>query len=141
MTAYFADASYWIALITPADEFHELAVEYALLLEGEQIVTTQLVLNEVLNPRSGTSPRRRIAAVEMVDRIIRSSQVEVVEQTPEQFDNALNLLRDRTDDKEWSITDCASFQVMWERGIRGALTSDHHFDQAQLDVLLTRTPT
>ena len=136
MTAYFADASYWIALITPTDEFHELAIEYTILLEREQIVTTQLVLNEVLNPRSGATPQRRIPAVRLVDRIIRNSQVTVVPQNPEQFYEALNLLRDRIDDKEWSVTDCASFQVMWRLGIRGALTSDHHFEQASLEVLL-----
>lgn len=139
MTVYFADASYWIALINPTDEFHELAVEYAILLENDQIVTTQLVLNEVLNPRSGTTPQRRMAAVRLVDRIIQNPRIAVVPQTPEQFDEAFRLLRDRTDDKEWSITDCASFLAMWERGIRGALTSDRHFEQALLDVLLIRT--
>ena len=138
MAVYFADASYWIALITPTDEFHELAVEYAILLENDQIVTTQLVLNEVLNPRSGTTPQRRMAAVRLVDRIIQNPQVTIVPQTPEQFDEAFGLLRDRTDDKEWSITDCASFLVMWGRSIRGALTSDRHFEQALLDVLLRR---
>ena len=59
MPTFFADASYWIALITPDDEFHEQAVEYSTLLLDEQLVTTQLVLNELLNPRSGTSRRRR----------------------------------------------------------------------------------
>ena len=64
MTTYFADASYWIALITPTDEFHQQAAEYEILAENDRIVTTQLVLNEVLNPRSGTSLQLRIAAVE-----------------------------------------------------------------------------
>lgn len=136
MAIYFADASYWIALINPTDEYHELAVEYAILLENDQIVTTQLVLNEVLNPRSGTTPQRRMTAVSLVDRIMQNPQVTIVPQTSEQFDEAFSLLRDRTDDKEWSITDCASFLIMWERGIRGTLTSDRHFEQALLDVLL-----
>ena len=139
MAIYFADASYWIALINPTDEFHELAVEYAILLENDQIVTTQLVLNEVLNPRSGTTPLRRMTAVRLVDRIMQNPQVTIVPQTSEQFDQAFSLLRDRIDDKEWSITDCASFLIMWERGIRGALTSDRHFEQALLDVLLVRS--
>ncbi len=136
MTAYFADASYWIALITPADRFHELAIEYRVLLENEQILTTQMVLNEVLSPRSGTTRQGRIAAVEMVDQVRQNPQVTVMPQTPEQFEEAFGLLRNRADDKEWSITDCASFLAMWQRGIWDALTSDHHFTQAGFSVLL-----
>ena len=136
MTAYFADASYWIALVTPTDRFHELAIEYRTLLENEQILTTQMVLNEVLSPRSGTTRQRRMAAVEMIDQIRQNPQVAVIPQTPEQFDSALDLLRKRADDKEWSITDCASFLAMWQRGIWNALTSDHHFRQAGFAVLL-----
>ena len=39
-------------------------------------------------------------------------------------------------DKEWSITDCASFLVMQERGITEALTSDRHFEQTGYIALL-----
>ena len=136
MAAYFADASYWIALITPTDKFHELAVEYTTLLENEQILTTHMVLNEVLNPRSGSTRQRRIAAVEMVDGILRDPRIIVTPQTAGQFEEAFDLLRNRADDKEWSITDCASFLAMWQRGIWNALTSDHHFRQAGFAVLL-----
>ena len=136
MTAYFADASYWIALITPTDIFHELAIEYRTLLENERILTTQMVLNEVLSPRSGTTRQRRMAAVEMVDEINQNPQVSVIPQTTEQFERAFRLLRNRAEDKEWSITDCASFLAMWEWGVWNALTSDHHFTQAGFAVLL-----
>ena len=52
MSDYFGDASYWIALVDRDDEFHEPAARYSTLmkLENARIVTTQLVLNEVLNP-------------------------------------------------------------------------------------------
>jgi predicted nucleic acid-binding protein len=33
-------------------------------------------------------------------------------------------------DKQWSLTDCVSFVVMLERGLKEALTADHHFEQA-----------
>ena len=57
MSPYFVDASYWIALSDTDDEYHQRAAELSTLLELEHasIVTTQLVLNEVLNPRSGTT--------------------------------------------------------------------------------------
>ena len=43
-------------------------------------------------------------------------------------------------DKEWSLTDCLSFVVTQERGIREALTGDHHFEQAGFGVLLKPPP-
>jgi uncharacterized protein len=33
-------------------------------------------------------------------------------------------------DKDWSLTDCISFVVMKDEGIREALTGDRHFTQA-----------
>ena len=136
MNAVFADTGYWIALITPDDELHERAQEYAALLVNRQIVTTQLVLNEVLSPRSGTTRRQREAAIRLVDQIMRSPSITVVPQTPEQFEDALDMLRNRAD-KEWSITDCSSFLVMERLDIWEALANDHHFAQAGFFVLLT----
>jgi uncharacterized protein len=47
----------------------------------------------------------------------------------------LDLYRDRPD-KAWSLTDCISFVVMADKGIRDALTADHHFEQAGFVALL-----
>ena len=137
MSGYFGDASYWIALSDEADEYHHQATEYSALLELDQarIVTTQLVLNEVLNPRSGTTRTQRRAAVNLVDRITRNPRILIEPQTSNQFDEAFEWMRNRLD-KEWSITDCASFLVMQRDGIAEALTSDRHFEQAGYIALL-----
>jgi predicted nucleic acid-binding protein len=42
---------------------------------------------------------------------------------------AVDLLR-RRPDKLWSLCDAVSFVLMAEHGIREALTTDHHFEQA-----------
>ena len=42
---------------------------------------------------------------------------------------AVDLLRHRPD-KLWSLCDAVSFVLMTEHGIREALTTDHHFEQA-----------
>ena len=53
----------------------------------------------------------------------------------DQFDRALELYERRAD-KDWSLTDCLSFLVMEDRGIRDALTADHHFEQAGFRALM-----
>ena len=61
--------------------------------------------------------------------------VEVVAQTSIQFREALELFASRAD-KERSLTDCASFNLMRERGVSEALAHDHHFEQAGFVALL-----
>jgi len=51
------------------------------------------------------------------------------------FRRALALYRDRSD-KDWSLTDCASFVIMTERRITEALTHDRHFEQNGYRALL-----
>ena len=43
-------------------------------------------------------------------------------------------------DKEWSFTDCISFEVMVASSISKALTHDHHFEQAGFQALLRHDP-
>ena len=45
-------------------------------------------------------------------------------------------LYDKRSDKEWSLTDCISFEVMRREGLNDALTGDHHFEQAGFAALL-----
>ena len=43
---------------------------------------------------------------------------------------AASLALTKRPDKAWSLTDCISFVVMDEQGLREALTGDRHFAQA-----------
>jgi predicted nucleic acid-binding protein len=56
---------------------------------------------------------------------------------PDRFHGAATLFEKHAD-KEWSFTDCVSFVVMRELGIRDAFTTDHHFEQAGFLPLLKR---
>ena len=76
-TDVFADSGYWIALINPDDELHEKAASLRTSLGNRRIVTTHLVLNEVLNPRSGTTRQQRQAAARLVDQIKINPQVSI----------------------------------------------------------------
>jgi hypothetical protein len=61
--------------------------------------------------------------------------VETIHVDPETHREALELLKSRAD-KDWTLVDCTSFVLMQRRGIREALTSDHHFEQAGFTALL-----
>ena len=64
-----------------------------------------------------------------------SPSVEIIPASSHLFNAALELYRSRPD-KDWGLTDCASFVAMGERGLSEALTTDEHFRQAGFRALL-----
>lgn len=135
MKRVFADSSYWIALLNPSDELHAKAQLLVRELSSAEVVTSEMVLAEVLNIFSGRGPYLRRTAADAVQHLVSGGDVIVRPQTTEQFQSALELYG-QVLDKSWSITDCASFQIMRAERIRAALTSDHHFAQAGFEALL-----
>jgi predicted nucleic acid-binding protein len=93
-----------------------------------------MVLAEVLNSFSDGGPLRH-AVGGMVQKLSSNWDVVIVPQTSEQFETALRRYK-RAADKSWSLTDCASFQVMETEQIQAALTHDQHFAQAGFEPLL-----
>jgi len=77
-------------------------------------------------------------AIEIIEELLASTEVEVLHLTPGLFEQAFAVYK-RFDDKEWSLVDCISFTVMRERGITQALTFDRHFIQAGFEVLPDET--
>jgi uncharacterized protein len=134
MTKVFADTSYWIAILNPRDQLHAKAVGVTRELSSTRIVTSEMVLAELLNSFSDAG-RLREAVASMVQELRQSRNVAVVPQTSEQFQSALQRYRQAAD-KSWSLTDCASFEAMEGEDIKGALTHDQHFAQAGFETLL-----
>jgi uncharacterized protein len=133
MKQIFADTSYWIGLVNPRDQLHQKAIELTQQLSSVRLMTTEMVLAELLNSFSDSPVRRAVAG--MVGKLRSNRNVKIVPQTSEQFENALERYR-RAGDKSWSLTDCASFQVMEAEGIEAALTHDQHFAQVGFETLL-----
>ena len=73
--------------------------------------------------------------LETVDRLQANPLVRIVQLDEKLFSEASQRFRDRPD-KASSLTDCVSFVVMNQSGIREALTSDQHFIQAGYIALL-----
>ncbi len=135
MTDVLLDTSYAIALSVSNDEHHERALRLADQLEAEGIglITTRAIILEIGNALAGL--RYRKAAVQLLDALENDPQVEVVPITEELCARAFELYRNRPD-KDWGLIDCISFNVMEERRIRDALTTDDHFRQAGFRALL-----
>lgn len=135
MRVVFADAGSWIALVDERDELNRHAVLVTQQLRPLLIITTEMVLVEVFSHVSGAGigNRRKVSA--MLAELQASGSVEIVPQTTEQFSAAAERFAAR-EDQRWSLTDCASFLVMEERGISEALAYDRDFEQAGFTALL-----
>ena len=133
MRIVFADTGYWEALLNPNDRLHARAMEVSASLGKVRQLTTEMVLDELLAALSKIPVRPY--AIQGVDAIRSNPNVEVIPQTSLQFTQAFGEYR-RMADKEWSLTDCASFEIMRERGLTEALAHDQHFVQAGFVALL-----
>jgi uncharacterized protein len=127
---YFADTWFWIALINQRDDAHDRAKAINTSIRNSTIVTSEMVLTELLNSFARKGRLLRDSCAEHARRLQRNSYVRIVPQSTECFTHALELYRARSD-KNWSLTDCSSILIMRAHKITHALTNDH-FAQAGL---------
>ena len=128
MDEVFGDAWYWIALLHPKDQGHARAVALSDKIRGRRIVTSEMVLTEVVSRYSKSGAYWRNRAVEVVRKLASSPEITIVEQTHLRFASALAEF-EKFSDKTMGLTDCSSFIVMRERGIFEVLSDDVHFEE------------
>lgn len=116
----FVDTLFVVALINTRDQYHQQASALSDQLEGESLLVTDAVLLEI-----GNAPARnyREEAAEVIQEFFSSDEVEIVRLDPRLFDRAFEMYT-KHQDKEWGLTDCISFVVMKDAGIKAALTFD-----------------
>jgi len=131
----FADTNYWIALLNKNDQYHALALALDDRLQGVEIVTSDMVLGEVLNSFSGRGPFMRKLAANYVGRLFKADGYSIIEQSREQFIDALKIYSHYAD-KEWGFVDCVSYCIMRDNHIAEVLTHDRHFRQMGFKILL-----
>jgi len=131
MKSIFADTFYFLALLNPIDQHHEKTVRLAGGLKAK-FVTTEWVLIEVADAVAGK--RSRSQFFPFLWRLERSLFWEIIS-SENLFKKSL-VFYDQHRDKDWTLTDCASFVVMREHEITDALTGDRHFEQAGFTALL-----
>ena len=132
MRPFFADTSYFLALLNETDPHHAAASE----IGGEwlgRLVVTEYVLVELGNALSRGNARKLFPP--LVRDCWKSPQTRLVEASTRLFQLGVQLYASRHD-KNWSFVDCISFIVMKEHRLTDALTTDHHFEQAGFRALL-----
>ena len=134
MKIVFADAWFYVTLMHAGDEHHVRVAAWFRAFTG-RFVTTRPVLTEVANGLAAPQFRNRVAALLL--RLENDPKVRIVGNSDVLYTRGLTLYAQRPD-KEWSLTDCMSFVVMREEGIREALTRDHHFTQASFEPIFAR---
>ena len=124
----FADTSYWVALVDKTDALHQAAQFASIEVKEAQIVTTESVLVEVVNFFSRHGQWMRQKSVAFTQEVLQSPGVTVMPSPRAMLLAGLNLHFERPN-KNYSLTDCISMQMMRELGIFEILTHDHHFAQ------------
>src|SRR6266699_1119399 len=130
MDSLFVDTSGWIEVFGKNNPQHKKAREILDIVIDERrlIITTNYVIAEFVG-RGGN------ALVEVLDNILNLPNIKIEHIGVESHALAITLIRGRPD-KDWSLVDATSFNVMTQRGIHEALTTDHHFEQAGFIKLL-----
>lgn len=131
----FVDTAAFLALANRRDQWHQSVTEVSQQLQDEAraLVTTDWVLAEFL--ASMRDPPNRDRGVQIVATLRDSSAVEIVEANHDQWNEGFELYRNRPD-KHWSLIDCISIRLCELRAMHEVLTSDRHFEQAGLEILL-----
>lgn len=127
MKRVFADTLFLLALLNERDGFRTSARDWWERLCDDEILTTAWVLVELADGMSRGQSRQVCA--QFIEEMRAVQTIRIIEPASDFLWRGFALYRDRPD-KHWSLTDCVSFVVMEEEGLREALTGDRHFEQA-----------
>jgi len=132
MKSVFADTSFYLAVVNSKDALYARAMRLSSRFRG-RVVTTSYVVMELGNALSRAEHRASFVA--LIRQLRGDPDTIIVPASDDLFNQGLDLFTHRVD-KDWSLTDCISFEVMNQRRIAEALTEDHHFTQAGFRALL-----
>lgn len=137
-TKVLLDTSFIIALINRDDPYHQRAVELdrELVTAKATVVVHWGILLEIGDGFARLG--RRQLGTALLTKLMSEREYELQPLTLDLISRAANLYTLRSD-KEWSLTDCVSFELMKALNLRDALTADTHFRQAGFTPLLLGT--
>lgn len=129
----FADSSFLVARFNVRDRNHRAAIAYMKEQrrpggEAFRLVFSDYVFDETVTALAVRSRRHDLVSA-AGQAILESKNLRLVRVEAPAFEAAWKLFVRRSD-KRWSFTDCTSFVLMENLGIRKALTFDANFRQA-----------
>ena len=133
MKPVFADTSYYVALLGSRDAWHARAVEFSENHLGRIFVTEYILVETASMFCRG---RDRALYLTLVRDLETDPLTRIIPASQALFRQGLDLFAARPD-KNWSLVDCISFDVMKQNRLTDALTTDDHFKQAGFSRLLT----
>jgi uncharacterized protein len=124
----FVDTGFWIGVLHDKDTYAQIAQNLQHELINTKLVTTTMILTELLNGLSKYY-KLRDGIAQYVQRLLNGEgDVQVIEISPALYKRAVKLYGGRQD-KQWSHVDCASSLVMEELGIKEAISFDGDFQE------------
>ena len=135
----FLDTSFIVALENTNDPHHKKAkkLDTTLLKQKATLLLHSGILLEIGDGFARLERRQK--GIELLARFHREDGYHIAQITNEVLHEAHELYSNR-EDKEWGLTDCVSFVLMKQEGIKEALTADLHFRQAGFKALLLEAP-
>ena len=126
---YFVDTSYIIALASKKDENHNYAFETSKFIKNSKIklLTSEFIIIELCNSFSKSNLKNVV--IDSVNSIYMDNSVEIIKLNGEYYQLGIELFC-KVKDKNWSLVDCISFEILKAKNIKNVLTFDKHFVQA-----------
>ncbi len=134
MRIVFADTYYWIAVLNTNGEDYKEVIQFGQANPDLTMVTTEPVIDEILNFFGSKGGFLRGRAFRLCDRITNDRTIQLITHNADIRQSAITLYRDRLD-KGYSFTDCYSMIVMQRLGVFEVLTHDKHFTQEGFTIL------
>ena len=129
MNRFFIDTFYLVALLYRRDAWHDRVAAFSRSLSpADTLLTTDAILVELLAALSTKGEHMRQEAAYTARILMAMPNVTVIAQNRVLLLEGLDLYERRID-KEYSLTDCISMQVMRREGLTDVLSNDHHFTQ------------
>ena len=110
------------------DQWHRRVVTFSRALRDVRLYTVDEVLAEFLTFCSTSGAHVRTRTARTVRNALQDPRWTVFPQSRVSLLDALALYDSRPD-KEYSLTDCISMQVMRREGLTDVLSNGHHFAQ------------
>jgi predicted nucleic acid-binding protein len=133
----FVDTSAWISLVAEREPHHRaVAEEWTVLLAKGTIPVTSsdVVVETITRLRYYAGHDIAVQFRVLLDEAIRAKRLFLHWVDEPLFEQAWQAFR-AYHDQEFSMTDCISFALCRRERIRRALTLDHHFRIAGLEIM------